>query len=58
MRILPRKSLSANTTINLVILTSGSCVALCLYLLGPAFSVIERPAFQAPALAATIETTP
>lgn len=54
MRILPRKPMSTDAFINLVILCSGSCLALCLYLLGPAFPVIEQPAFRAPTQPATL----
>lgn len=51
MSILPRKPISTDTAINLVILCSGSCLALSLYLLGPAFAVLEGPAFDGPMLA-------
>lgn len=56
MRILPRKSLSTDAAINLVILLSGSCLAICLYLLGPAFSVMERPAFDGQLFASSTDS--
>lgn len=45
MFALASKTISTNTTINLIILGSGSCLALCLYLLGPAYPLVCEPAF-------------
>lgn len=45
-----REKLSLNSIINLTILSSGACLALCLYLLGPGYSNFSAPVFDAPSL--------